>query len=154
MQPIRTTGHLPHLQLSADLHERYLISFYGRRDLGLGILCNLTDGGEGAPGKIVSEETRKKMSSKRKGKPCTYIANQQTKKKMSESRKKVKDSIDTINKRAISNSKSIINKTTGEIFPSLILAAASIDRKPSTVCCMLKGKLPNWANFDYIIKNK
>ena len=42
--------------------EKYLISFYGRRDLGLGTLVNLTDGGEGIPGckKIITEEFKEK----------------------------------------------------------------------------------------------
>lgn len=39
--------------------EIELISFYGRKDLGLGTLCNLTDGGEGSLN--VSEETREKL---------------------------------------------------------------------------------------------
>lgn len=47
--------------------EKYLICFYGRRDLGKGNLCNLTDGGEGGLGTIFSEETRKKMSEKHNG---------------------------------------------------------------------------------------
>lgn len=42
--------------------ERELIEFYGRKDLGTGILRNRTDGGEGARGAIRSEETRAKMS--------------------------------------------------------------------------------------------
>jgi hypothetical protein len=40
--------------------EKYLISFYGRRDLGLGPLVNLTDGGEGI--KNLSKESRSKMA--------------------------------------------------------------------------------------------
>lgn len=49
--------------------ETELIEFYGRKDLGLGTLVNLTDGGEGCGiGKIVSEETRKKISAANKGK--------------------------------------------------------------------------------------
>lgn len=50
--------------------EQYLISFYGRRDLGTGILINMTDGGDGRYGAKISEETRIKMSDSHKGKPA------------------------------------------------------------------------------------
>lgn len=36
--------------------EKILINYYGRRDLGLGTLCNLTDGGDGTLNHIVSEK--------------------------------------------------------------------------------------------------
>lgn len=42
--------------------EREFVKLYGRRDLGLGTLVNLTDGGEGQTNATVSETTRKKMS--------------------------------------------------------------------------------------------
>lgn len=42
--------------------EIEFISLYGRVNTKTGILCNLTDGGEGVAGKIVSDETRKKQS--------------------------------------------------------------------------------------------
>lgn len=42
--------------------EKYLIKYYGRRDLGLGSLTNMTDGGDGANGAIRSKETREKIS--------------------------------------------------------------------------------------------
>ena len=42
--------------------EKVLISWFGRRDLGLGTLVNLTDGGEGTQGIIVSDKTKQNMS--------------------------------------------------------------------------------------------
>jgi hypothetical protein len=48
--------------------ERELIAFYGRKDLGVGSLVNLTDGGQGPKGVIRSKETRNKISESRKGK--------------------------------------------------------------------------------------
>ena len=49
-------------------HEIYMIAVFGRIDLGTGILYNRTDGGDGASGAIVGEETRRKLSEMRKGK--------------------------------------------------------------------------------------
>lgn len=42
--------------------ETRYISHYGRIDLGTGILRNRTAGGEGVPGRVVSEATRQKIS--------------------------------------------------------------------------------------------
>ncbi len=74
----------------ASMHEIYMIFILGRKDLGTGILRNLTDGGEGNPGRKMSEETKNKirkanvgykpspealmnMSKSRKGKPWTEM---------------------------------------------------------------------------------
>jgi len=42
-------------------HEVYMIAVLGRKDLGTGILRNLTNGGEGTPGRITLTETRNKI---------------------------------------------------------------------------------------------
>jgi hypothetical protein len=63
-------------------HERYMISVLGRKDLGSGILRNMTDGGEGASGAIRSEELRRKLSELRRGKKPS----EETRRTMSESR--------------------------------------------------------------------
>jgi hypothetical protein len=49
--------------------EVFLISYYGRKDLGTGYLLNRTAGGEGFSGGILSEDHRQKISNALKGKP-------------------------------------------------------------------------------------
>jgi hypothetical protein len=51
----------------ARKHEIYMIAILGRKDLGTGILRNMTDGGEGCSGRRLSDETKKKLSDAHKG---------------------------------------------------------------------------------------
>ena len=63
------------VKLVEDLEEEWAFSIeisaiksLGRKDRNKGPLLNLTDGGEGVSGYIMSEETKKKMSKSKKGK--------------------------------------------------------------------------------------
>jgi hypothetical protein len=71
-------------------HEVYMIAILGRKDLGTGILRNLTNGGDGTSGAIAwnkggkcSEEWRRKISESQKGR----CLSQEHRKKLSESAK-------------------------------------------------------------------
>jgi len=55
-------------EAAAFKHEVYLIAVFGRKDLGTGILRNLTDGGEGASGRVLTETHKKRISNTNKGK--------------------------------------------------------------------------------------
>jgi hypothetical protein len=84
---------------NAFKHEIYMISVYGRKDLGTGILWNRTDGGDGVSGhkhteemrRLISQKTRegmtpevkKKLSKSSKGKKMS----EEARKKLSESKK-------------------------------------------------------------------
>ena len=68
----------------ARKHEIYMIAVLGRKDLGTGILRNMTDGGEGCAGRRLSDETKKKLSDSHKGKKFT----DEHKRKLSEAAKK------------------------------------------------------------------
>jgi hypothetical protein len=71
-------------------HEIYMIAVFGRKDLGTGILRNLTNGGDGTSGWVPSEESRRKMSEANKGKNNPNYGkslSEETKRKMSEANK-------------------------------------------------------------------
>ena len=62
--------HIVLMDISLDQAKEKEIEFiklYGRSDKGEGTLCNLTDGGEGNPGRIVSDEWRKNKSIEQTG---------------------------------------------------------------------------------------
>jgi hypothetical protein len=47
--------------------EKFLISFFGREDLGLGCLLNMTDGGDGQSGLVHKESSKEKIRQAQKG---------------------------------------------------------------------------------------
>ncbi len=49
-------------------HEKYMIAVFGRKDMGTGILRNLTDGGEGSENRVWSPEQRDKLRKANSGK--------------------------------------------------------------------------------------
>lgn len=72
-------------EADAFIAEQVLIACYGRKNLGTGCLINLTDGGDGRIGVVVSEETRRLLSESHKGNPCS----EETRRKMSSTQKQV-----------------------------------------------------------------
>jgi hypothetical protein len=105
--------------------EKELISFYGRKDLGTGILRNLTDGGEGIVN--LSEKSRGKISKANSGKNHPFFGkerSEETKKKISKANSGKKRTEETKKKMSEAQSGKKLSEET-----KLKLSKASLGRK-------------------------
>lgn len=127
--------------------EQYLIKYYGRRDLGLGSLVNMTDGGDGSlnmtsprKGVTLSEETKRKISQSKKGKPSTNkgkTLSEEHKSKISEAKKGGKNH----------TAKKVICTITGFIWDSIKECADNNNINYYTLVSKLNGRGRNNTNF-------
>lgn len=117
--------------------EIFLISLYGRKNLELGSLVNLTDGGDGNVGWKMKEETKSKIAEKAKGRK----AKQEVKDKFSLIRKGKKHSEETKKKQSLSSgrAKEVICTETGKAWRSIRECAKDLGINYS----VLKNKLNN-----------
>lgn len=120
--------------------EKYLISYYGRKDLSKGTLVNLTDGGEGYLG--MSEEEKSKRAERLKKynkteKDYSFTQSEEYKNKMSKSTKG-------------KGCKRIVNTNNGFTYNSLREASKDIGINYTTLSSMLNNKITNKTDLKWI----
>jgi hypothetical protein len=133
--------------------EKEFIKLYGRINKKNGTLSNLTDGGDGVFGLIVSKNARKRTSETHLNK----ILSTETKEKISKSLKlkvKSRENIDIFLKASLIYSKSIRKKVlcidSGDIFESAQEAAAFFGVSRTYICRQVSGARKNKFNLKYI----
>lgn len=156
----------------ACVKEKEFIKLYGRKDIGTGILANMTDGGEG--NQNFSLEVRQKISRANKGNKygLGWNPNAEQRKKMSEanlgkpnnSKTKFikgftpwnkgtkglcKKNITTISKDKPLKAISLIDIKTGQIFKTIRDAATFNNINEKSLYSMLRGRYKNKTNLRY-----
>jgi hypothetical protein len=145
--------------------ERRLIKWYGRKDLGTGILRNLTDGGDGTVNHKLTEQQRKARSVARKGvpqlklrKPKTDITKQRMKEAWKTRSREIKPStsqlLSAANKIYWSNDESRLKQSQRrrlflESNPEVMVAQISNLNLARYTCCFCgvntnKGNYSRW----------
>lgn len=143
-------------KLSKEI-ECYLIKYYGRRDLGLGTLVNLTDGGDGAVGCVQTLEHRLKISNSLKGRVISETHRQNLSKALTG----LKRNVNYEKMFAVKNkhlwmgennvtSKKIIDTYTGIIYNCLRELSEYSNIKKSTLAAWLNGQNKNKSNYKYL----
>lgn len=112
--------------------EVYWINRIGRKDLGNGPLINFTDGGDGASGRILTDEHKRKISKSHIGLGWS----EETRKKLTGIKKskasKEKMSLAKLGKKS-NATKIILNLETGIYYDSLFEASKTIEVKYKTL---------------------
>jgi hypothetical protein len=127
----------------ACLKEKEFILIYGRKDKKTGSLCNMTDGGDGAPGQIHSEETKFKRGLAITGEKHGMYGKTHTdilKAKWSKERSREKHNL----------ARKVLNAKTNEIFNCVKDASDFYSINYSTLCSWLNKSRPNNSDFTYI----
>lgn len=125
--------------------EKILISWYGRKDNKTGILCNLTDGGEGNFGVVISDERKLAVSKFHTGRK----ASSETKKKMSLAQTGKRASKETKLKQSKAKCKKVICTATGIIWDSLKICEKNNNMKRGCLSKYLCGLRKNKTTFKY-----
>jgi len=127
--------------------EQRLIKLYGRRDLDTGSLYNMTDGGEGASGRILSETTKERIGNKNRNptpatreKQSAWIRSPDLKHKITIKQQQTQDSLTDAQKveRSRKRSKECLSDKT------LLRMSESAKGRPPLTCphCGKVGKVP------------